>query len=186
MIGKTTKKLNLIAIILTLLIGTGAAAAQVDPAISKNWGKVCGSPDRKKCSISEDYFQPYDIIFDTGRMSVTDGMQATSNEFYAIVLKTVEIGSQKCRIVGEDERLKTQKLFPGNKVFASHYGCPKSYANYMDYDAPDSAGIDSNFMAVYAGATKAQATKFNLLVKKNFPNAELKRFKISFETDIKN
>lgn len=114
-------------------------------------GKICGNP-KIKCRTGKMTFQAHEIPFEILR-----GNQIIfeSEPFYAIVLKSVKLkGKINCEnAISENERLKIQKLFPNNKVFALK--CADAgdlyYTNIAD---------DINFIAVYAGKTLTEANSF--------------------------
>jgi endonuclease V-like protein UPF0215 family len=77
--------------------------------------------------------------------------------------------------VPEAERLRTQALFPDRKVFASRCADPETlfYTN---------TSSKHRFMAVYAGATPAEANRVLQAVKATgkFPSANLRRMRTGF------
>jgi len=96
-----------------------------------------------------------------------------SDFFYAVILKT----TAKCAAT-EKERLKFQVLFPKNKVFLEEAACNDDAEKRNSYSG---IGDDKHsFIAVYAGATKAEAEKFLQIVKatKKFPGANVRRTQV--------
>lgn len=132
-------------------------------------GKVCGDP--VTACRTRSNFQPYELPFDYGKNNII----ANSEFFYAIILKSVTLktGANCETAMSEDERITTQKLFPRNKVFALK--CFEPGLNYYTNVADD-----VSFLAVYAGRTRAEATKFLSTVKlnRNFSNVSLRRMQI--------
>lgn len=63
-------------------------------------------------------------------------------------------GTKTCSgYFSEDERVKIQKSFPLNKVFASRVGCEMYDQTYTNSNS------NENFVAVYGGTTLASANK---------------------------
>ncbi|MCA1591926.1 MAG: hypothetical protein LC754_04595 [Acidobacteria bacterium] len=96
--------------------------------------------------------------------------------FYAIILKSVRNTQDDCAIfVPEPERIEAQKLFPHHKVFASR--CHDAEELYYTNVAPD-----QQFMAVFAGHTRAEAVRMLAQVKATgkFPGASLRRMSSGF------
>src|SRR5262249_46394867 len=108
---------------------------------------VCGNPNITCTSTAT--FQPYDLRFSLPRNAVIYDTEL----FYAVMLRSVSTANNNCdNFIPEPERLAAQVLFPDHKVFASR--CPEpgtlSYSNTK---------LDTNFMAVYAGTTLAEANR---------------------------
>ncbi len=170
---KNMKK-KLVSFLLTyfLLIGFLCLPAIVQAQRGKpKRAKVCGDPT-KTCKTSVD-FEAHDLPFE-----VPENVFISETErFYAIVLKSFRITDAECetKFVSENERLETQELFPNNKVFASR--CPDP--GNLFYEPID---WHVRFMAVYAGRTKAEATKMLTKVKatKKFSNAYIKQLYSGF------
>jgi hypothetical protein len=82
--------------------------------------------------------------------------------------------------ISEDERLSAQRLFPDHKVFASRYDCPGEDSFIYIDDSRNEYSLEYNFMAVYAGQTKAEATKMLERVKATgrFPGANIRKMHI--------
>ena len=102
---------------------------------------------------------------------------AETETFYAVVLKSFRVSEEECenKFISEDERLATQELFLNNKVFASRCPDPGNlFYNPIDYHV--------RFMAVFAGRTKAEATKMLNKVKETgqFPGAYIKQLTAGF------
>jgi hypothetical protein len=132
-------------------------------------GQVCGDP-AMSCGEANT-FQPYDLQFRIPRNAVI----WESEQFYAVMLKSVN-AKQNCEAnVPESEREEAQVLFPRNKVFADR--CPEPGTLY--YTGTNS---DYRFMAVYAGKTRAEANRVLALVRATgkFPTANLRRMSTGF------
>jgi hypothetical protein len=128
---------------------------------------VCGNPN-VTCK-SEATFEPNDLPF---RMPASAVIYDTEL-FYAVILKSVNAAGDNCDVfVPESERLAAQALFPDHKVFSSRCEEPGrlSYSN---------TSPKARFMAVYAGATLADANRMLAAVKATgkFPGANLRRMR---------
>lgn len=138
-------------------------AARARPA------KVC--PDPVVPCPSEMTFEPYDLRFRLPKNAVI----YDSEEFYAVILKTVRMASyDDCdKFVPEDERRAAQQIFPRRKVFTSR--CPEAGSVFYTNVAER-----THFMAVYGGATRAEAERTLAEVRATgkFPGAFLRRMRI--------
>jgi hypothetical protein len=117
-------------------------------------------------------FGPHDLPF---RLPA-DAVIWESDEFYAVVLKSVRAGDTDCdTIVPESERLEAQKLFPRRKVFSSR--CVEAGNLFYTNTAPG-----QRLMAVYAGATRAEAERTLAAVRATgkFAGANLRRMRAGF------
>jgi len=147
--------------------------------------EVCPDP-QAPCNSAAKRFAPYDISFKLpGKLS--RGRTYTSLPFYGVLLKT--FAEESCDADDhtesiERERLKIQLAYPHNKVFAT-YSCPNLDA--VDYEFAgrlDSTGervLIQTFIAVYAGKSEAEGNQFLTYVKTIYPQATLKRMKVSYE-----
>jgi hypothetical protein len=128
---------------------------------------ICGNP---KAPCKTDFtFQPHELPFRISTRSVI----YDSVPFYAIILKSVRAPNDDCNaIVSEGERERAQALFPDHKVFASRCYEPGTvyYTN---------VGENQHFMAVYAGATRAEARAVLAAVKATgqYSGANLRRMR---------
>ena len=165
----------LCVIILGLLAGglpaRGGAAAQRRRA-QRRPPAVCPDPT-VRCRTSVE-FQPYQLPF----VVPPDGVMWETEQFYAVILKSVRDGSRggDCNVfIPEPEREAAQALFPRRKVFASRCMEPGD----LFY-----VGVAENtqFMAVYAGRTRAeaQATLAKVKATGQFPGANLRRLRTGF------
>ena len=128
---------------------------------------VCGNPN-VTCG-GEITFQPNELPMRIPRNAVI----YDSEFFYAVVLRSVPSPEESCdNFIPEPERLAAQTLFPQNKVFSSRCAEPGqvSYSN---------TSSKAQFMAVYAGATQADANR--MLAKAQatgkFPGANIRRMR---------
>jgi hypothetical protein len=131
---------------------------------------VCGNPTLPCKSAAT--FEPNDLPFRLPEKAVIFDTEL----FYGIILKTVGRDETDCDVfVPEDERLRTQALFPDHKVFSSR--CP---------DAPGvfyrNTSSKHRFMAVYAGTTLAEANGMLAVVRAigKFPGANIRRMRTGF------
>jgi len=128
---------------------------------------VCGNPN-VTCPTKAT-FEPYDLAF---RMPANAVIYDTEL-FYAIILRSVSVPPDSCdNFIPEPERLAAQILFRDQKVFTSRCAEPGrlSYSN---------TSSRTNFMAVYAGATLADADRTLKAVKATgkFPGANIRRMR---------
>jgi hypothetical protein len=157
------------------MLATAASA----PAAQRRRGKprpkpatVCGDPTAT-CRTTVE-FQPHQLPF----LLASNAVIYDTEEFYAVILKSVrdDSGGQNCEVfVPESERLEAQALFPHNKVFASRCFDPGD----LYY-----TGVAQNqqFMAVYAGRTRAEANAMLAKVKSTgkYGDANLRRMHAGF------
>lgn len=133
------------------------------------YGRIC--PDPGAPCPSEMTFEPNDLPFRLPKNAVI----YDSEEFYAVILKTVRAPSDEdCeKFVPEDERIEAQKLFPRRKVFTSR--CAQPVSVYYTNLAPR-----ARIMAVYGGATRAEAerTLGEARATGKFPGAFLRRMSV--------
>ena len=69
-----------------------------------------------------------------------------SEPFYAVILETFPACFDT-----ESARLRVQAEFPGNKVFATRFGCQDGEPERIDYT---NVGRNWGFVAIHAGPTK--------------------------------
>ncbi|HEX8174306.1 MAG TPA: hypothetical protein VF543_04200 [Pyrinomonadaceae bacterium] len=149
--------------------GPSAAARQRRPPAKK--GAVCGDPTAPCRTTAE--FKPHDLPF----RIPPQGAIWESEQFYAVILKSVRDERLDGTVfVPEEERVAAQKLFPRNKVFASRGGGEPGEIFYSNVNG------DQQFMAVYAGRTRAEAAAVLAKVRATgqFPGANLRRMHIGF------
>lgn len=157
----------LLAAIAVVVLGLSLSAAAQRKA---KLGRVCGDP-AAACKGREN-FQAWDLPFDTGKNFVI----ANSEWFYGIVLKSKKMkdwGDCEKPMFGETERLATQDMFPGRKVFTLN--CVESGSNYY-------TGVNDQtaFLGVYAGRTLAEANAFLKTVQatNKFPGIRVRRMQV--------
>lgn len=163
--SKLFRQVALVALIgLTLPTAFTATAQKRKPAKRLT---VCGNPN-VTCP-SELTFEPHDLPFRFPQNAVIYDTEL----FYAVILKSVTSPVDSCdNFIPEPERLAAQILFPNNKVFSSRCAEPGqlSYTN---------TNPRSQFMAVYAGLTQAQANRMLASVQATgkFPGANIRRMR---------
>jgi len=145
--------------LLMAILPTLAAAAQTQ-------GKVCGDPDHP-CGE----FKANELSFKIAKKFNFDRPEDKSAPFYAVILRSGEL----CKIT-EEERLKTQALFPHNKVFVHRYFCE----DFNDKVTYTNINKKFGFIAVYAGETPVAANEFLSRVKTmgQFPDANLRKMQV--------
>jgi hypothetical protein len=152
------------------LVAAPHARAQRRPARAKAQpGKVCFDPEAP-CQTSMP-FEPNDLKFRLPKNAVI----FDSEEFYAVVLKSLRVADTDCeKFVTESERRTAQKLFPRRKVFTSR--CADTLGVYYSSVAPT-----ERVMAVYGGATREEAERALTEAKATdkFPGASLRRMHAS-------
>ena len=149
------------------VVGSAAQRRTARPQPSR----ICHDPTAA-CRTSVE-FEPHDLRFELPRTAVIYETQ----EFYAVILKSVRAGGgDDCgTFVPESDRLEAQRLFPRRKVFASR--CYEPGTVFYTNAAPA-----QRFMAVYAGATRAEADRTLAAVRATgkFPGANLRRMRAGF------
>jgi len=131
---------------------------------------VCGNPNLA-CKTTAT-FEPNDLPFRLPANAVIYDTEL----FYAVMLKSVKSPNDNCDVfVPEPERLAAQALFPDHKVFASRCTDP-GHLYYTNTSA------NAHFMAVYAGATLAEANRMLAMVQATgkFTGANIRRLRAGF------
>jgi hypothetical protein len=132
---------------------------------------ICGNPNAP-CTGAAN-FKPYDLPFRLPARAVIYETQP----FYVVILRSVRMRDyDDCNnFVPETERLKAQALFPNNKAFASRCSEPGDvyYTN---------TGDKTQFMAVYAGETMAEARRVLQMVRATgqYPGANIRRMQVGY------
>jgi hypothetical protein len=156
-------------LILIVAVAVCALSFTVSGRAQRGRGQICGDP-AMHCGTANE-FQPYDLSFRIPRNAVI----WESEMFYAIILQSVNAKSNCETHVSETERLAAQSLFPRNKVFADR--CPEP--GTLFYTGTNS---DYRFMAVYAGKTRAEASRMLARVRATgkYPSANLRQMRVGF------
>lgn len=152
------------------VVRVGVRAAALQRRASKRPAAICPDPT-VRCRTSMK-FKPYQLPL----VVPPSGVIVDSEKFYAVILKSLRDAAQDCMVsVPESARLDAQKLFPHNKVFASRCYEPNElyYSNVAD---------GQQFMAVFAGRTRAEAERMLAKVKATgkYPGAYLRRMNTGF------
>jgi hypothetical protein len=144
---------------------------------------VCPDP-AKPCHHKSKRFDDWELSFKLPD-KLTPNKTFKSAPFYALILKEydeVEDCDGGDHIIAEvEEGKQLQKLYRGRKVFVSH-DCPNLSA--VDYEFPgrrDSEHPISNFLAIYAGDTKAEADALLAELKGKYPKAVVKHMTATYE-----
>ena len=171
------RKPFLVVLLAALFVASSAfevvgSAAQRRPARGRQRpSRICYDPTAA-CRTSYE-FEAHDLRFELPRNAVIWETQ----EFYAVILGSVRARAEDdCgTFVPEEQRLAAQALFPRRKVFTSR--CNEPVSTYYTNTAPT-----QRFMAVYAGATRAEAEKTLAAVRATgkFPGANLRRMRAGF------
>ena len=145
---------------------------------------VCPDPIMP-CHHKNKQFDEWELSFKLPAKLVPNKTY-NSAPFYALILK--EYGDvEDCDggeyvIAAEDERKLLQKTQPKRKVFVD-YQCPNMAA--VGYDFPgrkdDEKFLITNFLAIYAGQTQAEAEGLLGEMKAKYPKAVIKRMTASYE-----
>jgi hypothetical protein len=158
-------------LIVGLLVFSEAAHAQRRRGRRAQPLKVCGNPN-VACRTNNNY-EPHDLPILVPNPETVVIWE--SEPFYAIILKSVN-ARRDCNVhVPESERLEAQQFFPNHKVFATRCAEPGTlfYTN---------TNSNYNFMAVFAGTTRAEANRVLARVKATgrYPTANLRLMRAGF------
>ncbi|MEW6131001.1 MAG: hypothetical protein AB1757_28480 [Acidobacteriota bacterium] len=147
--------------------------------------KVCPNPNAP-CKSKHREFYPYDLSF-VLPAKVKNNTPYKSEVFFAIILKSTIKLSENEECDGgefstkvENERKQAQKLFPHNKVFASHQ-CPDMGA--LSYEI-NGQPLNENFIAVYGGTNMLEADTILADAKAKYPKAVVKKMRVIFENIV--
>jgi len=164
--------------LLCLSVSVGMVSGQSHAKRPSRSATVCGNP-LVACKTSVT-FEPHDLQFRVPRNAVI----IDTVPFYAVMLQSMNADASSCDVfVPESDRLAAQLLFPDHKVFASRCAEP---GNLFYEDVTKSKAVyltDKHmFMAVYAGATLAEARAFLEKVKATgkYAGANLRRLRTGF------
>jgi hypothetical protein len=127
--------------------------------------EVCGDP-AQPCAG----FRDNDLSF-ARESTGTARAEEVSAAFFAVILESAE----RCTIP-EAERRRVQALFPARKVFSSRFECDGDPENNVRYTEVEEKRA---FVAVYAGATRADGEKLLEEAKaKGFTGASVRRMQV--------
>ncbi len=147
--------MRLIVAVLSFALA-GVAFADTQGRVQSDPGVACAD------------FKPHELCFEKPKDGIARA-EYLSEPFYAIILKTVE----RCSLA-EPERLQAQALFPRNKVFGTRFYCGEDIEENISYTNVDEK---HGFLAVYAGATMADAKKLmhDVEASGRFPGANIRK-----------
>ncbi len=138
--------------------------------------RVCSNP-QLPCTASSHDFQPNELSYNTPT-TLKKNTPYYSDFFWGIMLISRKAilyeENTACRgYFTEQERLKIQKMFPNNKVFASRSGC-RTEVSYSNTNRA------YEFIALFAGDTKAEAKEFLKEVKRTgkFVGPNIRRMQV--------
>jgi len=153
----------------SIALGTIGREAVAAPAVEfQRAGRVCPDPARPCAG-----FKPHDLSFVLPRNGAARA-DARSDGFYAVILRS----GPRCSIP-EAGRTTAQALFPGRKVFSQRFECDDDVENNVSYT---NVAADRAFLAVYAGATRQQASATLAQVTRTgrFPGANLRQMRVVY------
>jgi hypothetical protein len=173
-------KIWIVAVAFGLLTGSilGDTLAQSHARQSARKASICGDPT-VACKTTAT-FQPNDLPFRVPK----DAVIIDTVPFYSIILQSVAAPDGSCDVfTPESDRLAAQALFPDHKVFSSRCLDPGNLF-YGDVTNRQVANLSDThrIMAVYAGASLAEAKRFLETVKATgkFPGANIRRMRTGF------
>ncbi len=143
--------------------------------------KVCADPSAP-CKSPNKEFAQYELSFQLPKR-LRPNVGYKSAPFWAVLLKSrsadpdadCDEGEFSSKL--ENERKKVQSMFPDRKVFADQQ-CPDMGA--VSYTISGKNNVNT-FVAVYGGATRAEAETLLLKLKSKYPGALVKSMQVSFE-----
>jgi hypothetical protein len=136
---------------------------------------LCGDPT-VDCKTSFK-FPPSDLPLAIPDKPPVLNRAYASKWFYVVVLKEIPASDPTgCQVVAESERSLAQKTFPKRKVFTTRHHCDDQR------EALTGVPLQSNVLAVYAGATEADAKTVlgEVRVTAKYPTAALVRTTLNF------
>ncbi len=144
---------------------------------------VCPEPNLP-CDHKDRQFADWELSFRLPTKIVANRAYKSA-PFYAVILKKYEEGCGELDVNEpvEQERQRIQKLFPSRKVFAE-FSCPNMDA--VNYDFPGKMSADGerflymDYIAVYAGVEEIEGKEIFDLLKKDYPQAQLKRMTANY------
>lgn len=139
---------------------------------------VCPEPNLP-CMHKQKQFADWELSFRMPAKLIANKTYKSA-PFYAVILKKYEEGCDELdeNPAVEPERKRIQKLFSSRKVFAE-YSCPNMDAVNYDFAGKLSADgerfLYMDYIAVYAGVDETEGKEIFDLLKKDYPQAELKK-----------
>jgi hypothetical protein len=151
---------------------TNKSRADAETNAEKLSNAVCGDPS-KPCRHKQKGFDDWELSFQMpARLAANKTYSSAA--FYAVIVKKYDEGCDELDVnpLVEPERIKLQKRFPANKVFAE-YSCPNmSAVNYDFKGKMDEAGerfLYMDYIAVYAGESIEEARRLRDELLEEFP-----------------
>jgi len=147
---------------------------------------VCPDP-AKPCQHKDKHFDDWELSFKMPAKLLANKTNSSAS-FYGIILKTYKLeddcdGGEYIE-AGEAERKQLQSQYPERKVFAS-YECPNMAAVGYDFpgkwDAKKEMALVTNFLAIYAGKTNAEAEELLGKLRAKYPDAQVKQMTANYE-----
>lgn len=144
---------------------------------------VCPEPNLP-CHHKQKQFDEWELSFRMPARVVPNKVYRSA-PFYAVILKKYTEGCDEldANPAVEPERRRIQKLFPSRKVFAE-YSCPNmSAVNYLfdgKMDRAEEKVLYSDYIAVYAGVDETEGREIFELIRKDYPQAELKKMTVAY------
>ena len=162
--------------LLSLMLFFSSAGAQRRP--KPTLALVCGNP-QVACKTTVE-FQANDLPFRVPKNAVI----IDTAPFYSIILQSKRADAGNCDdFIPETERLAAQALFPDHKVFSSRCFDPENL-RYEDMSSGKAKILSEDFriMAVYAGASMAEARRFLATVNATgkYAGANIRRMRTGF------
>lgn len=155
-------------------------------AAAQTANAVCPDP-AKPCHHKQKRFDDWELSFKMPA-KLPPNKAVKSAPFYAVILKTYPMGEDcdggEFIARGEADRKREQANQLTRKVFAS-YECPNMGAVNYDFpgrfDREKESIVIGNFIAIYAGTTKAEGEEALKLLKSEYPQAQLKQMTAVYE-----
>ena len=147
---------------------------------------VCPDPS-KPCHHKDKRFDDWELSFKMPA-KLTPNKAHKSAPFYAVILKTYPMGEDcdggEFIEAAEADRKREQANQLQRKVFAS-YECPNMGAVNYDFEGRWTKDGQSlalgNFIALYAGTTRAEGEEALKFLKSEYPQAQLKQMTAMYE-----
>ncbi len=165
---------------------TTTAEPEATPKPAPQANAVCPDP-AKPCHHKQKHFDDWELSFKMpAKLPVNTAIK--SAPFYAVIMKTFPMGEDcdggEFIEAAEADRKREQAAQPGRKAFAS-YECPNMGAVNYDFpgrfDAKNENIVIGNFIAIYAGTTKAEGEIQLRSLSSKYPQAQLKQMTALYE-----
>ncbi|MCC7307380.1 MAG: hypothetical protein IT173_07430 [Acidobacteria bacterium] len=168
------------------VVANALAEPEATPKPAPQANAVCPDP-AKPCHHKQKHFDEWELSFKMpARLPVNTAIK--SAPFYAVIMKTYPMGEDcdggEFIEAAEADRKREQARQLERKVFAA-YQCPNMGA--VDYefagrwDAKKENVLIGNFIAIYAGTTKAEGEMQLRSLSSKYPQAQLKQMTALYE-----